>query len=526
MRKYLSIVLFFLFFQTGNLASQDGYPRNPSVDITHYKFELKISDNNDSLFGKTTISLKIKQSISQLTLDFQNVTENGQGMLVLGVEGKEGSLTFNHKGEKLVIDLSADPGEYQIGLSYKGVPKDGLIISENKHGDRTFFCDNWPNRAHQYLPVIDHPYEKATSEFIVTAPVKYQVISNGVQVEVVDLVNGMRRTAYRSYQQLPTKVMVFGAARFAVRHCNASDFTPVSAWVYPQEEQEGFSDYCSTTEILSWFVKKIGPYPYYQLANVQSKTRYGGMENAGCIFYHENSIDGKNGSEGLFAHEIAHQWFGNSASEADWHHVWLSEGFATYLTEVYKQEVHSDAAFREGMERNRKRVLGYMSKFPNSSIIDTTINNLNRLLNPCTYQKAAWFLHMLRNYVGDEAFWESVRSYYKTNEFGNSLTSEFMKHLEQASGESLTPFFNAWLYQPGVPEFQLSWKKNGSIKVEQVGKYFYPVKVRLTLKSKQGEDRFYDLKMIEPVWDSKIELDMANVTKVILDADNDVLKGK
>ena len=90
---------------------------------------------------------------------------------------------------------------------------------------------------------------------------------------------------------------------------------------------------------MKFYCDILGKYPFEKLANVQSKTIYGGLENAGAVFYSENSVTGKGRSEGLMAHEIAHQWFGDCVSEADWHHIWLSEGFATYLTSMYMESV-------------------------------------------------------------------------------------------------------------------------------------------------------------------------------------------
>ncbi|MCF6333455.1 MAG: hypothetical protein L3J11_09250, partial [Draconibacterium sp.] len=129
--------------------------------------------------------------------------------------------------------------------------------------------------------------------------------------------------------------MVIGVARFAVQYNNDYKEVPVSSWVFPQNREEGFSDYSVGDKALKYFSEIIGPYSYEKLAHVQSKTRYGGMENAGCIFYAEKSVTGKNRAESLMAHETAHQWFGNSVTEQNWHHIWLSEGFATYLTHIY-----------------------------------------------------------------------------------------------------------------------------------------------------------------------------------------------
>jgi aminopeptidase N len=130
--------------------------------------------------------------------------------------------------------------------------------------------------------------------------------------------------------------------------------------VYPQNRLEGFYDYAVAVKVLDYFHNHIGPYSYKKLANVQSKTRWGGLENANTIFYYENSVTGKAERESLIAHEEAHQWFGNSAIENDWHHVWLSEGFATYFP-VYIRKCYGQSV---GGEKKRSKIIAYYPKNP------------------------------------------------------------------------------------------------------------------------------------------------------------------
>ena len=132
--------------------------------------------------------------------------------------------------------------------------------------------------------------------------------------------------------------MVIGVADFAVNLSGTiNECIPVYSWVYPEDRDKGFYDYAQAAEILPWFIKNVGPYAYKKLANVQSKTRFGGLENANTIFYSEHSVNGNRQSESLMVHEIAHQWFGNYATEKSFAHLWLSEGFATYMTILYME---------------------------------------------------------------------------------------------------------------------------------------------------------------------------------------------
>lgn len=219
---------------------------------------------------------------------------------------------------------------------------------------------------------MDQPGDKASFEFLVTAPEHYQVVSNGIQIEETSLSSHKKRTHWREDIPLPTKVMVIGVADFAVQHAGfVNNCIPVSSWVFPENADKGFYDYSIGTAVLAFFDQYIGPYPYRKLANVQSKTVYGGMENAGAIFYYENSVTGQRGEEGLFAHEIVHQWFGDMATEKSFAHLWLSEGFATYLTHIYMESKYGSDSLANRLKEDRLSVLGFVkeSKRP---VVDST----------------------------------------------------------------------------------------------------------------------------------------------------------
>ena len=280
--------------------------------------------------------IRFRAPLDTLRLDLSD------NMKIHEVTNEKGvSLKFIHQQDLIHIILPQKGllgGSTTLKITYQGIPEDGLIIGKNKYGDRTFFGDNWPNRAHQWIPCNDHPRDKASVEFIVTAPSHYQVVANGEKIQEYPASEGLKTTHWREKVPLPTKVMVIGAGRFAIENNGQVQGIPSSIWVFPQNRLEGFSDFKPSLIVLDWFSRNIVPFPFSKLAHVQSKTRWGGMENAGAIFYFENAVNGKNERESLIAHETAHQWFGNSATEADWRHVWLSEGFATYCTVLYLED--------------------------------------------------------------------------------------------------------------------------------------------------------------------------------------------
>lgn len=463
------------------------------IDVLHYKFNIELNDKNDTVYGVSIIKFVSTQKNQVAELDLQNIDATGKGMKVTSVLYSPFSskwLPFTHKENKLILDLknlSARSDTVPVTIFYKGIPADGLIISKNKYGNRTFFSDNWPNRAHNWIPCVDDPADKATVEFIVTAPSHYQVISNGIQIEETNLPDNKKLTHWKEDVPLPTKVMVIGAAELAVNNAGEVNCIPVSSWVYPENKKEGFYDYAQAKEILAWYINYIGPYAYKKLANVQSKTMFGGMENASAIFYYENSVTGKRQEEALLAHEIVHQWFGNSATEKSFAHIWLSEGFATYLTHVYIEAKYGIDSLNKRMQKERDEVIEFVntSKRP---VVDSTTDYMS-LLNVNSYQKGGWVLHMLRRQLGDSVFRKAVRKYYETYAGKNADTKDLQKIFETVSGKNLEQFFKQWLYTPANPKLNIKWKydtkqKKILVTVTQLQSeiFYFPLEIRLGSK--------------------------------------------
>jgi len=467
-RIYLS-VLIFLSLTLSLFAQQQP---DTSIDVQHYLFKIDVNDSNNIIQGKATITVKFLQNVQQLKLDLAQKNATGKGMVVTEVSSGNQSVTFTQDSQHVIINSAVQTGQIStFVIKYNGVPADGLIISTNRYKHRTFFGDNWPNRAHNWLPCKDHLSDKASVEFVVTAPDHYQVIGNGVQVEETNLPYSRKLTHWVSDAELPTKVMVIGIADFAVNYIGNVNNIPVYSWVYPEDRDSGFTTYAIAKNVLPFYISHVGPYAYKKLANVQSKTIFGGMENASAIFYYEKSVSAPD-AEALIAHEIAHQWFGDNATEKNWQHIWLSEGFATYMTHLYHEEKYGIDSFNKRMKVDRRAIIGF-SKKRNTPVVDTSYsNNITQLLNDNSYQKGGWVLHMLRRKIGDTAFWQSVRAYYAQYAGKNANTEDLQKVFEEVSHQNLSAFFKQWLYTPGQPKLSVEWvynnaKKTVTVTVEQ-----------------------------------------------------------
>jgi aminopeptidase N len=487
MNKYIFYLLLqFIIFP---VLAQKHYPRAAEIDVEKYSFAINLNDTTDIIQAEATIDIVFLESVSKFHLDLVKKMSSGKGMVVSNVEENGRPINYTHEGNKLELEISPTKKEERrfYKIYYSGEPADGLIISKNKFGDRTFFGDNWPDRGHNWLPLVDHPSDKAKVQWFVKAPSQYQTIANGILQEIRQMEGGK----YQLYhwvmdEPIPTKVMVLGTAKFVVQTQGDVDNVPVSAWVYPQNEDKGFKDYALAVPILEFFVENIGSFPFQKLANVQSKTRFGGMENASNIFYAEESVTGTGSCEALIAHEVAHQWFGNSATEATWHDIWLSEGFATYFTNLYLEHKYGKEKLKERIKSEREKVIRYYKNNP-VPVVNQKIDNYLELLNANSYEKGAMVLHMLRREIGDSSFWANIQTYYDYYQFNNASSVDFQILIENRTGKDLEFFFKQWLREVGHPELVVKWKARSNkvkVTIEQVQKQYlfnFPLDIQFNL---------------------------------------------
>ncbi len=435
-----------------------------AFDVLHYDLELSLHEGRSDIEARVRI-LVAPPADPDTPLEFDLV-----GLAVHAVEVDGIRTPFEYADGKLRVFAPPNATDtVTVEVAYGGTPDDGLILRDNVHGDPAAFADNWPNRARFWFPSVDHPSDKATVEYTIHAPAAWQVIANGTIAappapagdDALGGAEGRRTWRWTTSVPIPSYTMVVGGADLAVRQvglaaCGDSPASPrsdgctrVSYWVYPQDTGNAARIFRRAAEMVDFFTELIGPFPYEKLANVQSATRFGGMENSSAIFYTEQGIAEGRDMEGTVSHEIAHQWFGDSVTESEWYDLWLSEGFATYFGALFFEAADGPGDFRERMENSRQRVLN--SDDVNGPVVDPAATNLFALLNANNYPKGGWVLHMLRGMLGDEVFFAGIRSYYARFRDSVASTSDFRAVMEEASGSDLGWFFEQWLYRPGYP---------------------------------------------------------------------------
>ncbi len=455
------LALLFLLLPAPPARARDAYPRRPELDAQQYRIRLSFDDASDRITAAAEIVFAVRAGgVREVPLDFAGLDVDGAE-----VDGRAARFTRAEGRLRVALPEAYGPGDtLTVSVRYHGAPADGLYFRRNKFGDRTVFADNWPDRAHHWFPAIDHPYDKAKVEFFVTAPARYDVVANGALVETTAAApDGTRLTHWREDVPVPVYCMVFGATDFSVVEAGAAGGTPLSYYLYPRDRERGLRDYGRAPRMVEFYANLVGPFPYEKLALVQSSTRFGGMENSSSIFFDENAYDGSGRLEGTVAHEIAHQWFGDSVTEADWHHLWLSEGFATYFGALFFEHADGRARLLRLMDEAKDRYLKDAEAVARP-VHDPSVTDLFKLLNRNNYEKGGWVLHMLRGLMGDERFFAGVREYYRTYRDANALTEDFRRVMERHAGRPLDWFFRQWIYRPGFPAYRAAWRWDGAAK--------------------------------------------------------------
>jgi aminopeptidase N len=446
------------------LAQRHPHPYRPGIDVVDYAVTLDLPDRGAMVEGRAVLAVRRSARVDTLVLDL--VAMRVDSVLVDGravAFGRTDSLVHIP-----IQDVVAD--SFSVVVRYRGEPRDGLIIRTDSLGRWTGFGDNWPNRARNWIPSIDHPSDKATVTWSVRAPSDRKVVANGGLLEETPLPPGAGAssrtlTRWREGRPIPPYLMVIAAAPLAYYDlgragCGASELDSCvrqSVYVAPELRDYLPGPFADAAGMVRMFSELVGPFPYEKLAHLQSSTRYGGMENAGAIFYSDAAFRRRSVGTGLIAHETAHQWFGDAVTPREWAHVWLSEGFATYFANLWTEQSKGDSAFLQDM-RGVRDVIVRAPVVAQRPVIDSTQTDLLKLLNANSYQKGAWTLHMLRALVGDSAFFGGIRSYYHAHRHSTALTDDLERAIERSAGRPLGWFFDQWLRRPGFAEVTTSWR--------------------------------------------------------------------
>ena len=456
----------------------------------HYLVNITLNDQLSEISSASArIDIRILKPTRMIDLDFGELTVDR-----VTLDSK--ALEFAHKDGKILVTLSREAKQgdtLPLRIDYHGKPNDGLILTKDKDGNAAAVGDNWPNRVHHWIPTLDHPSAKATVTFNITAPAGQEVVANGKLDHVETSASGQRTWTYSEGIPIPPYCMIIAVGQFAKVEPVERAVTPLSYYVPLSERDLALKGFSPGAPVVEFFTNTVAPYPYEKLALIVGATRFGGMENSSAIVFTSNlfnraatpslgmsrrfGVPANNVS--LIAHEIAHQWFGDSVTESTWSDLWLSEGFATYFAALFVQRFEGEDAFRASLNNAALAVFAYEKK-KLVPIFDRDTENLNELLNANNYQKGAWVLHMLRSQLGDDAFFRGIRDYFESHKNSTASSEDLRAALEKASGKNLHPFFARWVYDSGHPQYELEYYWLGQREV------------RLVLTQRQPGNAFVD----------------------------------
>lgn len=423
------------------------YSGNGGYDVQHYTLDLTIHDVATShLMGVTTIDARATQELSAFNLDFigfeiKGITVNGQ------------PASFKRFLQEMTITpptpLQVDEA-FKIEVRYEGSPdkyysvalpfQTGWVLYEGGS-----YVLSEPDGAASFFPVNDHPLDKALFTFRVTVPKPFEVAANGVLTETIDH-DKQTTFLFEMNDPMASYLTTVDIGEFDLETSQAANGIPIRnyfAMDLPQEIRRPFE---MQGEMLVYFSDLFGPYPFDVYGSLVLDT-----EIAGALENQTMSVFGITGPgqwedlETVIAHELSHQWFGDSVSVADWRDIWLNESFATYSEGLWIEHTQGRDALDEWVRTMYAAVVEnheYMSS-PGEPAA-------NHLFNGGVYSWGALCLHALRLEVGDQPFFEILKTYYERFEGRNARTADFIAVAEEVSGKDLDDFFDRWLYSKDV----------------------------------------------------------------------------
>jgi len=338
-----------------------------------------------------------------------------------------------------------------------------------------------PYRTRLWLACYDLPFDKIITRMTVRMDCRYKVLSNGRLSGETDNGDGTTTTFWENRDPISTYLISLAASPYVVIESEAAGVNkiPVHFWAFPKDSALASEEFGRTSLMIDYFETLFGPYPFnkYDQAMAPIFNGWGAMEHQTCTTYGQALVEaGQRQYEGVVAHELAHQWWGNLVTPLTFADIWLNEGFASYSDALWAERQSSER-FHQVMSNFRDWYFGedddpQRGRFP---IYNPPLNDnpgaFNPMFSATVYDKGAWVLHTLRWVMGDDDFFTGLQHYVALYAYGNSTTDEFKAAMEEVSGIDLTAFFDEWVYRAGYPIYRFSkldWVSQDSFNVASI----------------------------------------------------------
>ncbi len=480
MKRIDRIACALILVSISNLALAEEVMRFPAdrpLDCIHIKLELNVNLEREYVEGTATLDLTALRDVKTIRLNAVDFATHN--VTLARNDGPANTVEYTNDGEhiEILLDEPLRMGDMAtVAIRYAvDHPKDGLRFfkpSEYEPDADTVVWSQGESITNRYwFPCFDHPNERQTTELIVTSDVRYKVSSNGRLVSRRE----DKAAGTVTYHWLQDKPHVAYLVSMIVGEFHVEQETwrgkPVEYWVHPPYKDLAAGTFKNTKRMLDYFSDVTGiEYPWDRYAQICCEGFGGGMENTAATTLGTRSLHDERSlidsdSDGLIAHELAHQWWGDLLTCSDWAHIWLNEGFASYFEALWDEHDLGDDEYRYNMYRKAERAMSGGTKRP---IVDRSYASPGDMFDARAYPKGAWVLHMLRRHLGDDAFWKAIHHYGTKHANSTVETADFRKAAEEVTGLSLGRFFYDWTERPGHPELSVSFDWLGDEKMAHI----------------------------------------------------------
>jgi aminopeptidase N len=414
---------------------------NGGYDARHYTLELAVDVPGNVLTATTTLQAEATQALTAFNLDLHGLTV--EQVTVAGIPAE-----FSRSGDELTITptVALPAGAlFTTTVAYHGTPAPltdpaaGFDTLGWNHEDDLIYVVSEPSGAMGWYPVNNHPLDKATYTVQVTVDDPYVAVSNGVLASAVD--HGARTTyTWEMAQPMASYLTAVVIGNFVEVEGESAAGVRIRHY-FPRDRASALApQFANTGEMVDFYADLLGPYPFAEYGVVVAPIPLGyALETQTMSLFGLDST-----GEGVNAHELVHQWFGNDLALGDWQDIWLNEGFAMYLQRLWLERAQGREMLDSAMATYYKLLKGARVPAPGSLPKE-------ELFSASAYERGAWVLHALRLEVGDDLFFPILREYYRRHAGGNATTADFIAAANEVSGRNLTDFLRAWIYDDELP---------------------------------------------------------------------------
>ena len=450
------------------------YAPDREVDVLHFALEVTPDFEQRTVSGQATLQFKpMVKPAQELRLDAVDLN-------IESVTATEKVQAFQVTADHLIITFAAaiPAGKTaSVTIKYHAEPDLGLYFRTPqmgyKAGDTHCFSQGEEVEARHWYPCFDSPNEKFTSELTCHVPAGMTAISNGRLVsKSKDAATGLT-TFHWSQEQPHANYLISLIAGYFKKLEGKHNNVPLTFLTPPSEFAEAANSFRETDEIMTFFEKEIGvPFPWAKYSQTcVNDFVAGGMENTSATTLTDSTLftaasETIRSSQGLVAHEMAHQWFGDLVTCKDWSHIWLNEGFATYYQVLFEGQKNGRDALLYDLYGMARSVTGVANDV--NPIVRRDFKDPSEMFGYLAYPKGGWVLHMLRSQLGEELYRKCIQTHLERHRYGSVTTEDLRKVIEELSGRSFDQFFDQWLYHAHYPELEVEYSWDELAKLAKV----------------------------------------------------------